>query len=129
MDFLFEQRNTIVAFLIIGLIIALTLSIIKGRQIMATERTDLVFGNPAKALGGWYWIITGMSFVLLIWFYFSWDAARAYNPTAANELCQVAKVESAIKPMRSLFPIDKQNLRGTDLIARDSAQLERINNN
>ena len=95
---------------------------------MATERTDLVFGNPAKALGGWYWIITGMSFVMLIWFYFSWDAARAYNPTAANELCQVAKVESAIKPMRSQFPLDKQNLRGTDLIARDSAQLERINN-
>ena len=128
MDFLFEQRNTIVAFLIIGLIIALALSVIKGRQIMATERTDLVFGNPAKALGGWYWIITGMSFVLLIWFYFSWDAARAYHPTSANELCQVAKVERAIKPMRSQFPIDKQNLRGTDLIARDSAQLERINN-
>ena len=127
-EFLFEQRNTIVAFLIIGLIISLALSIVKGRRVMATERTDLVFGNPAKALGGWYWIITGMSFVMLIWFYFSWDAARAYNPKAANELCQVAKVESAIKPMRSQFPLDKQNLRGTDLIARDSAQLERINN-
>ncbi len=127
-DFLFEQRNTIVAFLIIGLIISLVLSIAKGRQVMATERTDLVFGNPAKALGGWYWIVTGMSFVMLIWFYFSWDAARAYNPTAANELCQVAKVENAIKPMRSQFPLDKPNLRGTDLIARDSAQLQRINN-
>jgi taurine transport system permease protein len=117
-DFLFEQRNTIVAFLIIGLLVSLALSVLKGRQVMTTERTDLVFGNPAKALGGWYWIVTGMSFVMLIWFYFSWDAARAYNPTAANELCQVAKVESAINP----------NLRGTDLIARDSAQLERINN-
>lgn len=127
-DFLFEQRNTIVAYLVIGLVIALVLSIVKGRRVMTTERTDLVFGNPAKALGGWYWIVTGMSFVMLIWFYFSWDAARAYNPTAANELCQVAKVESAIKPMRSQFPFDKPNLRGTDLIARDSAQLERINN-
>ena len=126
-DFLFEQRNTIVAFLIVGLIISLALSVIKGRRVMATEHTDLVFGNPAKALGGWYWIVTGMSFVMLIWFYFSWDAARAYNPKAANELCQVAKVESAIKPMRALFPLDKPNLRGTDLIARDSAQLERIN--
>lgn len=128
-DLLFEHRNTIVAFLIVGLIISLALSVVKGRRVMATERTDLVFGNPAKALGGWYWIITGMSFVMLIWFYFSWDAARAYNPTAANELCQVAKVESAIKPMRSLFPLDEQNLRGTDLLARDTAQLERINSN
>ena len=127
-DFLFEQRNTIVAFLIIGLLVSLALSIIKGRRVMATERTDLVFGNPAKALGGWYWIVTGMSFVMLIWFYFSWDVARAYNPTAANELCQVAKVETAINPMRSQFPLDNPNLRGTDLIARDSAQLERINN-
>jgi len=127
-DFLFEQRNTIVAFLIIGLLVSLALSVLKGRQVMTTERTDLVFGNPAKALGGWYWIVTGMSFVMLIWYYFSWDAARAYNPTAANELCQVAKVESAINPMRSQFPLDNPNLRGTDLIARDSAQLERINN-
>jgi len=125
-DFLFEQRNTLVAIIFIALLVALAVSIIKGRRVIATERTDLVFGNPAKALGGWYWIITGMSFIMLIWFYFSWDAARAFNPKAANELCQVAKVESAIRPMRSLFPLDYPNLRGTDLLARDSNQLKRI---
>ena len=126
-DLIAEYRNSVVAVLIIALLVALTLSVIKGRNVMATEKTDLVFGNPAKALGGWYWVITGISFILLIWFYFSWDAARAYRPSAANELCQVAKVENAIKPMRSIFPLDKPNLRATDLLDRDGSQLERIN--
>lgn len=126
MSWLDDYRTLLVGLVFIGLLLTFIGSVIKGRRIIATEKTDLVFGNPNKALGGWYWIITGVSFLLLIWFYFSWDAARAFRPQAANELCQVAKVESAVNPMRSLFPLDNRNLRGTDLLVRDQKQLNQL---
>jgi taurine transport system permease protein len=114
----------IVGLIFILLIIGLIAAYFYGRRVIRTEKTDAVFGNPERALGGWYWVFAGVSSILLIWFYFSWDAARSFFPDAANELCQVAKVDSAINPMRSTFPLQSRLLKGTSLLARDGGQLE-----
>ena len=108
----------------IALLIGLIAAYLYGRKVIRTEKTDAVFGNPERALGGWYWVFAGVASILLIWFYFSWDAARSFFPDAANELCQVAKVESAINPVRSTFPIQSRLLKGTSLLARDNLQLD-----
>ena len=99
-------------------------SIIYGRKLIRTEKTDAVFGNPARALGGWHWVVAGVSSILILWFYFSWDAARAYYPDAANELCQVAKLNRAVNPIRSNFPLDDRLLNGTKLLERNYTQID-----
>jgi taurine transport system permease protein len=113
----------IVGTLFIVSIVLLLWAIYYGRQIIRTEKMDALFGNPVKALGGWHWVIAGVSSIFIVWFYFSWDAARSYYPEAANELCQVAKVNRAINPIRSSFPLDNRLLNGTKLLARDYAQI------
>ena len=123
LDLLFEYRGLIVGIIFIALIAAVIWAINYGRNLIRTEKTDAVFGNPERALGGWHWVITGVCAILIAWFYFSWDAARAYNPKAANELCQVAKLTYATNPIRSVFPLDKEFLKGTSLLVRENTQL------
>lgn len=118
-----SPRGIVVGVLFIVLLCTLAWAIVYGRRLAKNEVTDLVFGNPQKALGGWHWVISGVSTVLLLWLYFSWDAGRAFFPNASNELCQVAKVESALLPMRSAFPFEERLLRGTTLLNRDATQL------
>lgn len=119
-----EYRGFIVGFLFIALILACVAATIYGRKLIRIEKTDAVFGNPARALGGWHWIVTGVSFILIVWFYFSWDTARAFYPKSANELCQIAKLDYAVNPIRSAFPIDDAYLRGTRLLKREAVQLD-----
>ena len=114
----------VVGILFIICIALLIWSIIYGRKLIRTEKTDAVFGNPVRALGGWHWVIAGVSSILIAWFYFSWDAARAYFPEAANELCQVAKLDRAVNPIRSSFPLQHRLLNGTKLLQRDYAQID-----
>lgn len=114
----------LVGFLFVGLIAALIWAIIHGQNIIRHEKTDAVFGNPVRALGGWHWVIAGVSSILIIWFYFSWDAGRAFFPQAANELCQVAKLNRSANPIRSIFPLDDRLLNGTELLQRDYLQIE-----
>ena len=114
----------IVGFLFIALISAFVWSVIYGRKIIRTEKTDAVFGNPVRALGGWHWVIAGVSTILIFWFYFSWDAARSYFPTAGNELCQVAKLNRTTNPIRSVFPLDNRLIQGTRLLKRDYLQID-----
>jgi len=121
-----SPRGLIVGFIFIVLLIAVGWSIVRGRRIIRTEKTDAVFGNPERALGGWHWVIAGVSSILIIWLYFSWDAARSFFPKAANELCQVAKVTTALNPIRSVFPIESRLLKGTQLLARDGRQLNEL---
>ena len=118
----------IVGALFIACLLLIIGSIFLGQRIARREKTDAVFGNPERAAGGWYWIIAGVCSLLLLWFYFSWDAARSFFPRAANELCQVAKVSYAINPTRSIFPIDSRVLKGTYMLERDSAQIARLEN-
>ncbi len=119
-------RSTVVAVTVLCLIALFIWTIVKGRRIARTERVDAVFGNPDRAHGGWYWVLCGLSSVLLVWFYFSWDAARAFVPSAGNELCQVAKLHSAANPIRSRFAIDERLDRSTALLTRDKFQLTTI---
>lgn len=119
-------RGVIVAALFIALVLVLIACIVHGRRLIRNERTDAVFGNPARAMGGWHWVVAGVSSVLLIWLFFSWDAARAFFPDAANELCQVAKVDSAISPMRAVFPFEARQLRGTEILHRELGTLQRL---
>lgn len=119
-------RGLIVGALFIGLIVTLIACWWYGRRLIRTERTDAVFGNPVKALGGWHWIVSGVSTILLVWLYFSWDAARAFFPQAANEMCQVAKVETAINPIRSVFPFESRLLKGTSILDREKRQIESL---
>ena len=114
----------IVGTLFIVLICLLVAAIIYGRRLVRTEVTDAVFGNPTRALGGWHWIVAGVSSILVIWLYFSWDAGRAFFPTAANELCQVAKLNRTANPIRSAFPLENRQLRSTALLERDYGQIE-----
>ena len=123
LDFLFEYRGLIVGFVFIALIAAIVAAAIYGRKLIRTEKSDAVFGNPERALGGWHWVVTGVSFILIVWLYFSWDAARAFNPKAANELCQVGKLTFAANPIRSAFPLEKEFLKGTSLLERENRQL------
>ena len=113
----------IVGFIFAVLIVLLAGSVFYGRHLIRTEKTDAVFGNPSRALGGWHWITAGVSTILIIWFYFSWDAARSYFPLAGNELCQVAKLNRAVNPIRNSFPLDGRLLSGTRLLQRDYAQI------
>lgn len=125
-DLMFEYRGFLVGFIFIALILACVAATIYGRKIIRTEKTDAVFGNPQRTLGGWYWVVTGVSCILIAWFYFSWDAARAFFPRAGNELCQVAKLDYAINPIRSSFPLDNPYLRSTTLLARENQQLDSL---
>ena len=118
-----EYRGLIVGLLFVALLIACVVAVVYGRKLIRVEKTDAVFGNPARALGGWHWIVTGVSFILIMWFYFSWDTARAFYPESANELCQIAKLDYAVNPIRSVFPIDDAYLRGTRLLKREASQL------
>ncbi len=97
-----------------------------GRKVARTEKTDAVFGNPERALGGWHWVSMGVCSILFLWYWFSWDAARSYFPLAGNELCQVAKLDRAVNPIRSAFPILNRQLQGTILLARDYGELDKL---
>lgn len=114
----------IVGILFITLVVMLIWSVFYGQKLIRTEKTDAVFGNPSRALGGWHWVIAGVSSIMLIWFYFSWDAARTFFPTAGNELCQVAKLNRTTNPIRSAFPLNDRLLRGTELLQRDLQQID-----
>ena len=119
-----ETVRYIVGALFILLILSFIGSIVYGRRVVRTEVTDAVFGNPVRALGGWYWVITGVCSILLLWFYFSWDAARAFFPNSANEMCQVAKVDSELNALRSAFPMQSRLLRSTSFLDREDTQIE-----
>jgi taurine transport system permease protein len=71
LDWLSQERSIIAAIIIIILLGSLTFSIILGVKQTASREKDEVFGDPERTLGGWYWTVTGVSTILLLWFYFS----------------------------------------------------------
>ena len=111
-----------ITFLVIFAVIG---SILYGRRLIKTEKTDAVFGNPERAKGGIHWVIVGTSVLLLAWLYFSWDIAKSMYPNSANELCQVAKVNESLLSLKYLFPIEERQLKSTALIKRER---DNINN-
>ena len=110
----------IITFLIIFAVIG---SILYGRRLIKTEKSDAVFGNPERAKGGIHWVVVGTCFLLFTWLYYSWDIAKAFYPKSANELCQVAKVNESLLSLKYLFPIEERSHKSTALIKRENINI------
>ena len=128
LDWLSDNRSSIAAVLILIFLAMFLYSIVIGRRQTALTSKDEVFGDPERTKGGWYWSVCGLSALMLVWFYFSWGTGRAYFPQAANEMCQIAKLEEAVSPIKAALPIGSRYYKSTLLVARNSSQLERLLN-
>lgn len=100
--------------------------ILYGRKLIKTEKVDAVFGNPERAKGGIHWVIVGSSFILLTWLYYSWDIAKAFYPKAANELCQVGKVNDSLLSLKYLFPIEERQFKSTFVILSENKNIDKL---
>ena len=125
-DFISDSRASIALATIIILVITFVFSIFEGIRQTRSRAKDEVFGDPERTKGGWYWALCGVSALLLVWFYYSWGAARAIFPSAANELCQVAKVEEAMSPITAALPVASRYLKSTTLVVRNAAQVDKL---
>ena len=125
-DWISDNRASIALVIIIALAVAFVFSIFVGVKQTRLRAKDEVFGDPERTKGGWYWALCGVSALLLVWFYYSWGAARAVFPTAANELCQVAKVEEAMSPITAALPVGSRYLKSTTLVVRNAAQVDKL---
>jgi len=112
-------------FLTFFIIFAVIGSILYGRRLIKTEKSDAVFGNPERAKGGVHWVIVGTSFIILSWLYYSWDIAKSFYPKSANELCQVAKVNESLLSLKYLFPIVERQHKSTAIIKRENINIEK----
>ena len=128
-EWISDNRASIALIFIIGLLIAFFWSIRTGLKETRLRAKDEVFGDPERTRGGWYWAVCGVSALLLVWFYYSWGAARAVFPTSANELCQVAKIEEGLAPVSAALPITSRYLKSTTLVVRNRNQINRLMEN
>ncbi len=115
-------------FITILILVSIVGCILYGRRLIRTEKVDAVFGNPERAKGGTHWIIVGSSAILLIWLYYSWDIAKGFYPTSANELCQVAKVNESLLGLKYQFPIEEREFKSTSIIKIENKNLQIIAN-
>ena len=125
-EWLSDNRAVFALITIIGLVIAFGWSIQVGIRQTRLRARDEVFGDPERTKGGWYWAVCGVSALMLVWFYYSWGTARAVFPNAANELCQVAKVNESLAPISAALPVRSRYLKSTTLVVRNSAQLDEL---
>ncbi len=114
----------ITGFVTFFVIFAVIGSILYGRRLVKTEKSDAVFGNPERAKGGVHWVVVGSSFLLLSWLYYSWDIAKSFYPKSANELCQVAKVTESLLSLKYLFPIVERQHKSTAIIKRENINIK-----
>jgi taurine transport system permease protein len=128
-EWISDNRANIALVIIIGLLIAFVWSIRTGLKETRLRAKDEVFGDPERTRGGWYWAVCGVSALLLVWFYYSWGTARAVFPKAANELCQIAKIDEALSPVSAALPITSRYLKSTTLVVRNRAQIVRLQEN
>lgn len=125
-EWLSENRASVAAVTIILILIAFVVSIVIGRRETKLRAKDEVFGDPERTRGGWYWALCGVCAILLTWFYFSWGVGRAYFPQAANEMCQIAKLDEALSPITARLPIESRYYKSTLLVQRNSNQLDQL---
>ena len=126
LDWLSDNRAIVAAIIILLLFGAFLWSVIFGIRQTRLREKDQVFGDPERTVGGWFWAVCGVSVLLLTWFYFSWGAARAFFPQAANELCQVGKLHEALSPVTSSLAIKSRYSKSKTLLVRNSKQLEAL---
>ena len=128
-EWISDNRANIALVIIIGLLIAFVWSIRTGLKETRLRAKDEVFGDPERTRGGWYWAVCGISALLLVWFYYSWGTARAVFPKAANELCQIAKIDESLAPVSAALPITSRYLKSTTLVVRNRAQILKLQEN
>ena len=128
-DWLSDNRSLLAAIIVITLFLSFFSSIIFGLKQNIIRSKNEVFGDPERTKGGWYWALCGLSAILLIWFYFSWGLGRAFFPTFANEMCQIAKVEEALSPVTATLPIQSRYYKSTTLVVRNLSQLSILEKN
>ena len=122
-EFLSTHRADIAAIVILILTGLFVWSIYYGLRRTRTLDSEQVFGDPERTLGGWFWAVCGVSSLLLVWFYFSWGTARAFFPNAANEMCQVAKIDEALTPITSKLPLGDRYYKSTEILVRNRQQI------
>ena len=83
-DWLSYNRAIVAAIIILLLASSFLASIFYGVKQTRLREKDQVFGDPERTAGGWFWAVCGVSALMLVWFYFSWGAARAFFPQAAQ---------------------------------------------
>ena len=125
-EWLSEQRSIVALLLILSLLGGFFASIVYGVRQTRRRAKDQVFGDPERTTGGWFWAVCGVSALLLVWFYYSWGAARAFFPHAANELCQVAKLHEAVSPLTSSLPIETRYSKSKTLLVRNMRQVDEL---
>ena len=125
-EFLSTHRADVAALLIIILTGLFVWSIYYGLRRTRKLDSEQVFGDPERTLGGWFWAVCGVSSLLLVWFYFSWGTARAFFPSAANEMCQVAKIDEALSPITAKLPHGDRYYKSTELLVRNGQQLDAL---
>ncbi|NBX07067.1 MAG: ABC transporter permease, partial [Proteobacteria bacterium] len=125
-EFLSTHRADFAAIVILILTGLFVWSIYYGLRRTRTLDSEQVFGDPERTLGGWFWAVCGVSALLLVWFYYSWGAARAFFPHAANELCQVGKLHEAVSPLTSSLPIETRYSKSKTLLVRNMRQVDEL---
>ena len=121
-----EHRADIAAVLILVLLASFVWSIFYGYKQSRKLAKEQVFGDPERTVGGWYWAVCGVSALMLVWFYYSWGMARAFFPNAANEVCQIAKIDEALSPVNASLPVSSRYFKSTTLVVRNGQQLSEI---
>ena len=93
-------------------------------QTDAPARRDQVFGDPdrTKVVLGFMWGISTITCLVLLFVGF---CPRCIS-TAANELCQVAKVEEAMSPITAVLPVGSRYMKSTILVVRNGAQIDQL---
>ncbi len=124
LESLSDNRALIAAIIIPILVVAFIWSIYYGREQSRLTENDEVFGDPVRTKGGWFWAVCGVCSLFLVWFYFSWGIGRAYFPEAANDMCQIAKLEESVGPIKASLPIGSRYYKSTLLAGRNSDQLD-----
>lgn len=123
-EWLSDNRAAIASLIILMFFVSFFWSAYIGIRAKFIDVDQEVFGDPERTKGGWYWSLCGVSVLMLLWFYFSWGVGRAYFPNAANEMCQVAKIEQAISPISAALTIKSRYYKSTALVKRNVEQLE-----
>ena len=118
------NRGGFAAVVILALIGVFIWSIVVGLRQSRIREKDEIFGDPERTKGGWYWMVCGLSSLALVWFYFSWGAARAFFPNSANEICQVATLNSAMRPIAGALP--PRYFLGTEVLLATHKELGEI---
>ena len=118
------NRGVFAAVIIIVLATLFVWSIVIGLRQSKIREKDEVFGDPERTRGGWYWMVCGLASLALVWFYFSWGAARAFFPNAANEICQVATLNTAMRPIGGALP--PRYFLGTEVIRATHNEISEI---